>query len=40
MPNAELNVIPSVYGHLAGGPGFSNDADDEFIDKALKQLLL
>ena len=40
MPNAELKVIPSVYGHLAGGPGFSNDVDDEFIDNALKRLLL
>ena len=40
MPNAELKVIPSIYGHLAGGPGFSNDADDEFIDNVLKQLLL
>ena len=40
MPNAELNVIPSVYGHLAGGPGFSNDADDEYIDNVLKRLLL
>ena len=33
MPNAELRVIESVYGH--GGPRFSNDEDDAFIDQAL-----
>ena len=39
MPNAELRIIESVYGHGAGGPGFSNDEDDAFIDQALFELL-
>ena len=38
MPNAELRVIPSIWGHLAGGPG-RNPKDTEFIDNALKGLL-
>ena len=38
MPNAELRVIPSIWGHLAGGPG-RNPVDTEFIDAALKELL-
>jgi homoserine O-acetyltransferase len=38
MPNAELRVIPSIWGHLAGGPG-RNPADTQFIDDALKELL-
>jgi homoserine O-acetyltransferase len=39
MPNAELRVIESIYGHGAGGPGFSNQEDDDFIDQALIELL-
>ena len=38
MPNAELRVIPSIWGHLAGGPG-RNPADTQFIDRNLKELL-
>ena len=38
MPNAELRVIPSIWGHLAGGPG-RNPVDTKFIDDALKGLL-
>jgi homoserine O-acetyltransferase len=38
MPNAELRVIPSIWGHLAGGPG-RNTVDTQFIDDALKELL-
>lgn len=38
MPNAELRVIPSIWGHLAGGPG-RNPVDTQFIDEALKELL-
>ena len=38
MPNAELRVIPSIWGHLAGGPG-RNPEDTGFIDAALKELL-
>src|ERR671939_125080 len=37
MPNAELRVIPGVWGHFAGG-GLNPD-DIEFIDNALKELL-
>ena len=37
MPNAELRAIPSLWGHTAG---FGiNPPDNEFIDKALKELL-
>ena len=37
MPNAELRVIPSGYGH---GAGFGMDtADNAFIDQALRELL-
>lgn len=39
MPNAELRVIPSIYGHAAGFPGPSTPQDDEFIDDALRELL-
>ena len=35
MPNAELRIIPSIWGHLAGGPGFNPD-DTRFIDLGLK----
>lgn len=38
MPNAELRVIPSVWGHFAGGPGTS-PKDVDYLDKALKELL-
>ncbi len=38
MPNAELRVIPSTWGHLAGGPG-RNPEDTRFIDNMLKELL-
>jgi homoserine O-acetyltransferase len=37
MPNAELRVIPGVWGHFAGGG--VNPTDTEFIDQALKELL-
>jgi homoserine O-acetyltransferase len=37
MPNAELRVIPGVWGHFAGG-GINPD-DIKFIDDALKELL-
>ena len=37
MPNAELRVIPSGFGH---GAGFGMDpADNAFIDQALRELL-
>jgi homoserine O-acetyltransferase len=37
MPNAELRPIPSIWGHAAG---FGvNGPDNEFIDKALSELL-
>ena len=38
MPSAELRVIPSIWGHLAGGPG-RNPEDTQFIDSNLKELL-
>ena len=37
MPNAELRVIPGVWGHFAGGG--ENATDTAFIDAALKELL-
>ena len=37
MPNAELRVIPGVWGHFAGGG--VNPTDTEFIDDGLKELL-
>ena len=39
MPNAELKVIRSSWGHMAGLPGAS-PADDAFVDAALQDLLL
>ena len=39
MPNAEPRVIESLYGHGAGGPGFSTQDDDDFIDHALMEFL-
>ena len=38
MPSAELKVIHSIWGHLAGMPGVS-PSDDAFVDQALQQLL-
>jgi homoserine O-acetyltransferase len=38
MPNAELRVIHSTWGHLAGLPG-ANAEDDAFVDGALRELL-
>ena len=38
MPNAELRPIESIWGHLAGGPGF-NPEDSKFVDQALKEIL-
>jgi homoserine O-acetyltransferase/O-succinyltransferase len=37
MPNAELRVIPGVWGHFAGGG--INPTDTKFIDDSLKELL-
>lgn len=37
MPNAELRVIKSLWGHFAGGG--ANDADTKFIDASIKELL-
>ena len=37
MPNAELRVIKSVWGHYAGGG--RNAPDTQFIDANLKELL-
>ncbi len=37
MDNAELRVIPGVWGHFAGGG--ANPVDTAFIDHALKELL-
>ncbi len=37
MPNAEMRTIPSIWGHAAGLG--VNPADNEFIDKALRELL-
>ena len=38
MPNATLEVIPSIWGHLAGAPMFASDGI-EFIERQLKNLL-
>lgn len=37
MPNAELRVIPGIWGHFAGGG--ANSEDTKFIDNAVKELL-
>ena len=37
IPDAELRVIPGVYGHFAGGG--ANPDDTKFIDDVLKELL-
>ncbi len=39
MPNAELRVIHSDWGHIAGGPGRVASVSD-FIDKTIDELLL
>ena len=36
-PNAELRVIPGVWGHFAGGG--ANPVDTDFIDRGLRDLL-
>jgi homoserine O-acetyltransferase len=38
MPNAELRVIESVWGHRAGGPG-TDPKDIAFIETAIRDLL-
>ena len=38
MPNAEYIPIPSIWGHRAGNP-MQNPVDDDFIDRAVKDLL-
>ncbi|WP_134500992.1 alpha/beta fold hydrolase [Microvirga pakistanensis] len=38
MPNARLAIIPSIWGHFAGGLGRNQD-DVTFIDHQIKQLL-
>ena len=38
MPDAELRVIESAWGHRAGSPG-SDPADISFIDSAIRELL-
>jgi homoserine O-acetyltransferase len=38
MPNAELRVVDTVWGHFAGGPGTS-PADIKVLDAALRELL-
>ena len=38
MPNADLRVIETIWGHTGGGPG-RNPADTAFIDAQLKELL-
>jgi homoserine O-acetyltransferase len=38
MPNAELRPIESIWGHLAGGPGF-NPPDAKFVDEAITEIL-
>ena len=38
MRRAELRPIPSIWGHRAGNPT-QNPEDDDFIDRAVKELL-
>lgn len=38
MPNATLEVIPSIWGHLAGAPAFASDGI-QFVEKQLQKLL-
>jgi homoserine O-acetyltransferase len=37
IPNAEVRVIPGVWGHFAGGG--QNPVDTAFIDRAVHELL-
>jgi homoserine O-acetyltransferase/O-succinyltransferase len=37
MPNAEFQMIPSIWGHFAGGG--INSVDTQFIDRSVKELL-
>jgi homoserine O-acetyltransferase len=37
MPNAELRVIPGIWGHFAGGG--PNAVDTAFIDAGVAELL-
>ncbi len=39
MPHAELRVIPSVSGHVAGFRGLASPEDDAFIEQGLRDLL-
>jgi homoserine O-acetyltransferase len=39
MRDAELRIIPSIYGHGAGYPGLGSPEDAAFIDNALRELL-
>jgi homoserine O-acetyltransferase len=38
MPDAELQVIRSSWGHMDGMPG-ANPVDDTFVDAVLQELL-
>ena len=38
MPNAELRVVPSVWGHRAAAPG-TDPEDIRFFDRAIRDLL-
>jgi homoserine O-acetyltransferase len=38
MPNAELRVIPSIWGHRAGAPG-ADPVDIKFLNDAIGELL-
>ncbi len=40
MPNAELKVIESIWGHLVGHPAIAPEAGTAFIDGAIGELLL
>ncbi|MGE0826982.1 MAG: hypothetical protein AB7G75_33870 [Candidatus Binatia bacterium] len=37
IPNAELKMIPSIWGHFAGGN--FNETDADFVDQAIKECL-
>jgi homoserine O-acetyltransferase len=39
MPNAELRVIESIWGHRAGNPVAGAPEEDAFIQAALRELL-
>ncbi|WP_157219568.1 alpha/beta fold hydrolase [Flavisphingomonas formosensis] len=38
MPNAELRIIPSIWGHRAGAPG-TDPADIAFVEQAVRDIL-